>query len=81
MIFRSTSFVGQPACGSRTASSAGSGISLSSGELLSDVRRADPVRPGRDRQDAWLAVRLACEAVTDFPDGAWLVELAEDGRC
>ncbi len=44
--------------------------------LLSDVRALTLCGPGGIGKTR-LAVRLACEVVPDFPDGAWLVELAD----
>jgi predicted ATPase/DNA-binding CsgD family transcriptional regulator len=44
--------------------------------LLSDVRALTLCGPGGIGKTR-LAVRLACDLVTDFPDGAWLVELAD----
>jgi predicted ATPase len=46
------------------------------GQLLSDVRALTLCGPGGIGKTR-LAVRLACEVVPDFPDGAWLVELAD----
>jgi predicted ATPase/DNA-binding CsgD family transcriptional regulator/Tfp pilus assembly protein PilF len=45
-------------------------------QLLSDVRALTLCGPGGIGKTR-LAVRLACEVVPDFPDGAWLVELAD----
>jgi predicted ATPase/DNA-binding CsgD family transcriptional regulator len=44
--------------------------------LLSDVRVLTLCGPGGIGKTR-LALRLACEIVTGFPDGAWLVELAD----
>ena len=44
--------------------------------LLSDVRALTLCGPGGIGKTR-LALRLACEVVPDFPDGAWLVELAD----
>src|SRR5580704_754309 len=44
--------------------------------LLSDVRALTLCGPGGIGKTR-LAVRLACETVSSFPDGAWLVELAD----
>ena len=44
--------------------------------LLGDVRALTLCGPGGIGKTR-LAVRLACEVVPDFPDGAWLVELAD----
>ncbi len=44
--------------------------------LLSDVRALTLCGPGGIGKTR-LAVRLACELVPEFPDGAWLVELAD----
>ena len=44
--------------------------------LLSDVRALTLCGPGGIGKTR-LAVRLACEAVPGFPDGAWLAELAD----
>jgi predicted ATPase/DNA-binding CsgD family transcriptional regulator/Tfp pilus assembly protein PilF len=44
--------------------------------LLGQVRALTLCGPGGIGKTR-LAVRLACETVTDFPDGAWLVELAD----
>ncbi len=44
--------------------------------LLTDVRALTLCGPGGIGKTR-LAVRLACEVVPDFPDGAWLVELAD----
>jgi predicted ATPase/DNA-binding CsgD family transcriptional regulator len=44
--------------------------------LLSDVRALTLCGPGGIGKTR-LALRLACEIVPDFPDGAWLVELAD----
>src|SRR5260370_36268488 len=44
--------------------------------LLSDVRALTLCGPGGIGRTR-LALRLACESVPGFPDGAWLVELAD----
>ena len=44
--------------------------------LLSDVRALTLCGPGGIGKTR-LAVRLACDLVPEFPDGAWLVELAD----
>ena len=44
--------------------------------LLSDVRALTLCGPGGIGKTR-LALRLACDLVPDFPDGAWLVELAD----
>src|SRR5215469_2759028 len=44
--------------------------------LLGDVRALTLCGPGGIGKTR-LALRLACEVVPDFPDGAWLVELAD----
>jgi predicted ATPase/DNA-binding CsgD family transcriptional regulator len=44
--------------------------------LLSDVRALTLCGPGGIGKTR-LAVRLACETVSSFPDGAWLIELAD----
>jgi len=44
--------------------------------LLGDVRALTLCGPGGIGKTR-LALRLACEIVPDFPDGAWLVELAD----
>jgi predicted ATPase len=44
--------------------------------LLSDVRALTLCGPGGIGKTR-LALRLACEVVPGFPDGAWLVELAD----
>src|SRR5258705_738539 len=44
--------------------------------LLSDVRALSLCGPGGIGKTR-LAVRLACDLIPDFPDGAWLVELAD----
>jgi predicted ATPase/DNA-binding CsgD family transcriptional regulator/tetratricopeptide (TPR) repeat protein len=44
--------------------------------LLGQVRALTLCGPGGIGKTR-LALRLACETVTDFPDGAWLVELAD----
>jgi predicted ATPase/DNA-binding CsgD family transcriptional regulator len=46
--------------------------------LLGDVRALTLCGPGGIGKTR-LALRLACEIVPDFPDGAWLVELADTG--
>ena len=44
--------------------------------LLSDVRALTLCGPGGIGKTR-LALRLACDLVPEFPDGAWLVELAD----
>ena len=44
--------------------------------MLSDVRALTLCGPGGIGKTR-LAVRLACDVVPEFPDGAWLVELAD----